>query len=91
MIDSGAHFTGDCVLGANCRIQSDARIHKSVLWDGVVVGRGAVVRNSIVAAEVQLARGSQTENKIVLNAETMCKEFRAREVTEGHVVAEIKR
>jgi NDP-sugar pyrophosphorylase family protein len=90
-IDSRAHFTGDVVLGADCKIQSSALIQKSLLWDGVGVGRGAVVRNSIVAAEVQLAPGSQTENKIVLNAEKMCQEFRAREVTEGHVVAEIKR
>jgi NDP-sugar pyrophosphorylase family protein len=91
MIDSQAHFTGDCVLGASCKIQSDARIQKSVLWDGVVVGEGAVVKSSIVAAEVHLAPGSQTENKIVLNAEKMCKKFRTREVTEGHVIAEIKR
>jgi NDP-sugar pyrophosphorylase family protein len=90
-VDSGAYLAGDCVLGSNCRIHPDARIQRSLLWDGVVVGRGAVVRSSIVAAEVQLAPGSQIENKIVLNAEKMRDEFRAREVTEGHVVAEIKR
>jgi NDP-sugar pyrophosphorylase family protein len=90
-MESGARFTGDGVLGSNCEIQSSARIQRSVLWDRVVVGEGAVVRNSIVADDVCLAPGSHTENKIVLNAETVCRQFRAREVVGGHVIAEIKR
>jgi NDP-sugar pyrophosphorylase family protein len=90
-IDSGARFTGDAVLGSNCRVRRSARIQRSVIWDGVTVGNDAVVKNSIVAAGVHLAPGSTTENKIVLDAEKVCKEVRRRERVEGHVVAEIKR
>jgi NDP-sugar pyrophosphorylase family protein len=91
MIDSSACFTGDSVLGANCKVGPNARIQRSVLWDGVLVGEGATVRNSIVAAEVRLRAGSHTENKIVLNPGKARRDVRAREVVEGHVVASIKR
>lgn len=91
VIDSGARFTGDSVLGSNCRLGRNANIQRSVFWDDVVVGKDAVVRNSIIATGVRLAPASHTENKIVLNAEKMCQEVRARERVEGHVVAEIKR
>jgi mannose-1-phosphate guanylyltransferase len=90
-IHPSAQFCGDAVLGAGCHVGHGAFIQRSVFWDGVVIGEGVVVRNSVVADGVSLASGSLIQNKVVMRTEeASLAELRARELVDGHVVAEIK-
>ena len=51
---SGARIGPRSVLGTNCRVSAGARIEGSVLHADVTVGRLAVVRESVLAAGVQV-------------------------------------
>jgi NDP-sugar pyrophosphorylase family protein len=77
-------------MGANCSIGEGSKIQKSVLWDDVVVGEGAVVRNSIISNGVILPPESQTEDKIVIRAEGDLSRVRYNEQVADYVVAPIK-
>ena len=44
-----AQIKGPVVIGSGCTILEDAVIEQSIIWDKVKIGRGAKVRNSIVA------------------------------------------
>jgi NDP-sugar pyrophosphorylase family protein len=90
-IAASAHFSGDTVLGADCRVESKATVGSSVLWDRVTVGEGSLVRNSVVAEGVSLAEGSRIQNKVVMNLDgTNRRCLGLREITNGHVIAEIE-
>ena len=45
--------------GARTRIADDARVERSILWDDVEVGAGALVHDCIVTDGVRLAAGSE--------------------------------
>ena len=79
------------MLGVDCRVESKATVGNSVLWDRVTIGEGSLVRNSVMAEGVSLAEGSRIQNKVVMNLdETNRRRLRSREITNGHVIAEIK-
>jgi mannose-1-phosphate guanylyltransferase len=44
-----AHIDGPSVLGPDCVLRDHAAVERSVIWSGVRIGSGAVVRDSIVA------------------------------------------
>jgi NDP-sugar pyrophosphorylase family protein len=93
-IDPEAHFSGTCVLGANCRVERGARLRGAVLWDGVTVGDSALVRDSVIANDVSLAPASRTVNKLVARLRRGSGDdrvpVRAREIAGDYVVASIK-
>ncbi len=47
------------VLGAGCRIGPDAQIVRSVLWEGVEVGPGAMLRDCVVGPEARIGARAQ--------------------------------
>jgi mannose-1-phosphate guanylyltransferase len=53
------------VLGAGCRVESDAEITDSVLLDGCTIGEGAVVRGSILATGVTVPAGAVLDGAVV--------------------------
>jgi mannose-1-phosphate guanylyltransferase/phosphomannomutase len=44
----------DCIIGDDCVIGSDARVHGAVLWKGVHVGAGADLKECTVADRVEI-------------------------------------
>jgi len=47
-------LTGSVVIGSGCTVQSEAVITGSVIWSNVQIGRGATVRDSIIANNCHL-------------------------------------
>jgi translation initiation factor eIF-2B subunit gamma len=48
----------ECVIGANCHIQSGAKLTRCLLMDGVVVGRGCKVTGSILGRRAEIGDDS---------------------------------
>ncbi|MCX8126358.1 MAG: NDP-sugar synthase [Dehalococcoidia bacterium] len=51
VIGNRARIIGPTVLGHNCLIDDGATVEGAVLWDGVKIGRGAVLRRCIIGSE----------------------------------------
>jgi ADP-glucose pyrophosphorylase len=49
-----AEREGATLIGSGSRIAADARIERSILWDDVEVGAGAVLRECIVTDRVKV-------------------------------------
>lgn len=86
-VEPEASFTGPVVLGSRVTVARGATVQRSVLWDDVVVGEDALVRNSIVAQGVKLAPKSRTVGKVVVKLGDERAQFRDREIVAGHVVS----
>jgi mannose-1-phosphate guanylyltransferase len=61
-----AKLKGPTVLGPRCEIAEDACVEGAVLWDGVKVGKRALLRNCIVASNCRIGEGSQLLDNCVL-------------------------
>jgi NDP-sugar pyrophosphorylase family protein len=55
--------------GSECKLSPDAEIADSVLWDRVVVERGARVRRAILGDNVRIGAGEVVENAAVVCAD----------------------
>ncbi len=64
-IGPGVYIKGPVVVGHKCRIQKGASIEVTVLWDGVTVGEGAVLRHSVVCDAVAIPSGDCVNNQII--------------------------
>jgi NDP-sugar pyrophosphorylase family protein len=58
-VESGARVGPNAVLGADCVVSAGAQIEGAILWDGVRVGPGAILRDCIVGARVEVGAGAQ--------------------------------
>ncbi len=68
------HKSGKSVVqGANCAIADGATIADSILWDNVVVERGAVVRQAVLAEGVRIPANSRIERAVVVRREIIHK------------------
>jgi NDP-sugar pyrophosphorylase family protein len=68
------HKAGKSVVqGANCTIAGGATIADSILWDNVVVERGAVVRQAVLAEGVRIPANSRIERAVVVRREIIHK------------------
>ena len=61
-----AVLKGPAVLGPHCEIAEGACVEGAVLWQGVKVGKKALLRNCIVAANCQIGEDSQVLDNCVL-------------------------
>lgn len=66
-VAEGARIVGPSVIGANAVIGRDAVIDRSILWDGVYVGEGARLLDSIVGIGYEVAAGAKLERVAVAN------------------------
>jgi mannose-1-phosphate guanylyltransferase len=53
-LDNGCRVGPQAVLGADCRVGTEATVEGAVLWERVSVGAGAVLRDCIVGADVSI-------------------------------------
>ncbi len=61
-----AVLKGPAVLGPSCQIAEGACVEGAILWEGVKVGKKALLRNCIVAANCQIGEESQVSDNCVL-------------------------
>jgi NDP-sugar pyrophosphorylase family protein len=85
-----ARFSGESILGKDCRIEGGARVHGAVLWDRVSVEEDALVRHSVVTDDVLLARASQTVGKVVVKLPADRARIRAGDVVGDCLVVPIR-
>ena len=64
-VHASAVVDGGTTVGARARVEADARVHGSVLLDGVVVGAGAVVRDSVVGESAEVGAGCVLTGAVV--------------------------
>jgi mannose-1-phosphate guanylyltransferase len=57
---------GDVVCGRAASIHRDARITRSILWDDVAVGAGAVVDRCVLTDHVRVAAGAVCRNQVLI-------------------------
>ena len=66
-IDAGATIVGPSVIGAGVAVGPNARIERSIVWQGSRIGENAVVRDTIVGMDYTVQPGTVLENAIVAN------------------------
>jgi mannose-1-phosphate guanylyltransferase len=66
-IDDGVRVTGPSVIGDDVAIESAARIERSILWEGAMVGAGATLREAIVGKNYRVAPQQSLEDIAVAN------------------------
>jgi len=70
-VESGAQVGPNTVLGANCIVGAGARVEGAILWDDVVVGPGAVLRDCIVGSGTRIGANAQLGFTAVLESNTV--------------------
>jgi mannose-1-phosphate guanylyltransferase len=65
-IAPGARIGSFSVLGDRCRVEAGAELERAVLFDGVHVEEGAVIRDSIVGNDARIGRGSRVEGTSIV-------------------------
>ena len=70
-VESGAQVGPNTVLGANCTVGAGARVEGAILWDDVVVGPGAVLRDCIVGSGTRIGANAQLGFTAVLESNTV--------------------
>jgi mannose-1-phosphate guanylyltransferase len=66
-VGAGVKIQGPSVIGDNCAIRERALIERSVLWSGVRIGAGAVVRDSIVGSDCWIGDDAVVEGAVLAN------------------------
>jgi mannose-1-phosphate guanylyltransferase len=66
-VGEGAIIVGPASIGSNCEIGSNATIERSVIWDDVSIGAGAVVVDSIIGAGCKVGPSAVLEGAILAN------------------------
>ena len=57
------------IIGQRCRVAASATVSRTVLWDDVVVGEGASVKDCVLADGVTIEAGSRFEGVALVRAE----------------------
>lgn len=71
VIESGAVINPLTVIGNNCHILSDAHISGSIIFDGCKVGRGCIIKDSILSYNVQAGDKVIIEGNSVIGDNTI--------------------
>lgn len=71
--------------GAECELSAEAEIADSVLWDRVVVERGARVRRAILGDKVHIRAGEVVENAAVVCADLVAGKERPPKALKGQI------
>jgi NDP-sugar pyrophosphorylase family protein len=66
-VASDAQILGPSVIGDRVRVANGARIERSILWDGATIGPNAVVRDSILGIDYNVASGETIDGAILAN------------------------
>ena len=68
-IGDRVQIIGPSVIGERARIGSGARLDRSILWDDVIVGEGALLEDAIVGMHYEVPPNARLTGEIVANAE----------------------
>ena len=52
-VDCGGRLEGFVIMGAEAKLSAGAKVTDSIIWPGVKIGERAIVKNSIIAADLQ--------------------------------------
>jgi mannose-1-phosphate guanylyltransferase/phosphomannomutase len=75
----------DVYTGRNPSIDEQAEVHESVLWDNVILGKGAYVQRAILGDGVRVRAGERRENVVVVRAELVAGTTPPAKALKGHV------
>jgi NDP-sugar pyrophosphorylase family protein len=75
----------DVYTGRNPSIDEQAGVHESVLWDNVILEKGAYVQRAILGDGVRVRAGERRENVVVVRAELVAGTTPPAKALKGHV------
>ncbi len=64
-VSGGAVIKGPAVIGPDCRIGEGASIERAILWQGVCVGGGAVIRECVIGSGVEVEDNARIEGRVI--------------------------
>jgi mannose-1-phosphate guanylyltransferase len=64
IIDDRAVLSSPVIIGKKCRVAAEARIERSIIWDNVKIGEGAVITNSIIGNGCVVEQGCVIINTV---------------------------
>lgn len=67
VVAASASIGAPSVIGSQAQIGERARLEGSIVWDGARIGEGAIVRDSIVGMNYEVAPNATLEGAIVAN------------------------
>ncbi len=70
-IDRNSMIRGPAILGAGCRVGEDAVIEGAILWLDCEIGRGARLRNCLVASRCHIGEESEVLDGCVLGDDVL--------------------
>lgn len=73
------------IAGEGCRIDPEARIKRSVLWQRVEVGRGAGLVECLVGDDVRIPAGAQFERAVIVRADVASRVERPEKARDGEI------
>jgi NDP-sugar pyrophosphorylase family protein len=78
----------DVYTGANPRIDANADVTQSVLWDEVAVGAGARVRASVIGDGVHIKQGEVIEDAVVVRVDLIAGKKVPAKALKGQVIGD---
>lgn len=71
VIGPRVQITGPTVLGDKCEIQAGAVVERSVLWEGVHLGAGTIVKNCVISSRCYIGQECLVPEGCVLGEEAV--------------------
>ncbi len=68
-IGAGVRIVGPSVIGDDVRIEPNALVDRSILWEGAVIGAGAILQNTIAGKNYRVEPGMVLDGATVANEE----------------------
>lgn len=75
-------------LGRQSRIDANAKVRDSVLWDDVVIQAGAAVSRTVIGDRVEIGSGEQFENSILVRREIIEGKTAPAKAQKGYVTGD---
>lgn len=67
MIGENVTIVGPTAIGAGCRIESNAVVCRSVIWNGCRLGRGSMLDGCIVVDDASVGVGEKCHNSVLVS------------------------
>ncbi len=65
VVGAGSLLTGSCVVSDGVHIGANVRLSSSILWEGVTIGDGAVVEDSILGLNYRVEAGNEISGQVL--------------------------
>ena len=64
-IGKNTHLKGHVVIGTECTIEAGCEIENCILWHNVTVGKGAVLKDTIVASDNHIEDNANLDGAVI--------------------------